>query len=176
MQVVLGYLVIGVLFTAIMLLTPLRKGQNPFVDEDSTGAMRYLMPLVILLIVVGGWPAFAWIRVRALVKPEPPSTFLQDVPDFAVTRDHLLTKSTIAAVEALETVVDPRGAVPTHPFGFLNARWQAFIKQLEPTDELWSFEAPWLNTIRVGYAIRRGGEIIAFFHSGWRLPAQRRPD
>ena len=88
--------------------------------------------------------------------------------EFAVELGHLHEALTVPQIEVREVVADPMGAVPTLPFGHLNAAWKTFLEGVRVNDELWSFAAPWQTTwgrkeIRTGYVVLRGGAPASHF-------------
>lgn len=50
------------------------------------------------------------------------------------------------------------------PFGNMTEKWREFVRQIEPGDELWSFETPEKMIVNktgaIGYAILRDGETV----------------
>lgn len=72
-------------------------------------------------------------------------------------------------MEAREFVHDPRGGVPTLPFGHLNAAWCRFADALPPGTKFCAFKAPpdahgYPRAQREGYAaIDRLGRVGAYF-------------
>jgi hypothetical protein len=75
--------------------------------------------------------------------------------------------------EAREMVIDPLGAVPTLPFGHLNAAWTEFTEELESGCELWSFRRHWVteyrNNVHEGYVALQSDKVGSHFVSGERL-------
>lgn len=76
----------------------------------------------------------------------------------------LQKKITIGEAEAEHTVSNrDLGPLPV-PFGFMNARWRAFVANMQAADELWTFssgEESWQHLCgRTGISLVRNGEII----------------
>lgn len=166
------YLAGGGVALALTFARAFRTRMNPFVEAEESGAQRYLIPALALTAIFLFWPVMLWMLIYDKLRPERRSSSLLDLDepaDFKVSPDQLRTRVSVATVEAHETVSDPLGAAPRQPFGFLNARWQEFLAAGGAEDELWSFEATWSGATRTGYARVRAGEVISFFHSGWRL-------
>jgi hypothetical protein len=79
---------------------------------------------------------------------------------FKVQRQHLLERLTVAQIEAREMVEDPLQAVPSLPFGHLNAVWCDLVAGLAQGDECWSFSLHWDGDwrgpeLRAGYVVWR---------------------
>lgn len=126
-----------------------------------------VVPVLAAVAVVVVWPAALYMKGKEIFGTK--SDFAPDEEQqFAVERGHLQERLTVAQIEAREVVADPLGAVPTLPFGHLNAAWRTFIANSDASDEVWSFTAPWQTTrgrreIRAGYVVVRGGDPAAHF-------------
>jgi hypothetical protein len=120
------------------------------------------------------WPVRLFNLLKArLTKPNPESkrlrTLFDDYPAFELKTQDLVERLTVEQIEQRELVDDPLHAVPPVPFGFLHESWQALRAQLQPGDELWSFDArrtvTWYGVNygerRTGYAIVRNGQPVA---------------
>lgn len=145
---------------------PTRKGILSRILNDVLG------PALLGLLVVPFWPVLFFFEMKSRFYGEASRSPLEE-PEFAVTRNDLLTQLSIQEIEQLEMVFDPLGAAPNVPFGHLNAAWKKFCEGLEPSDSLWSFTAPWTSAwgskdIRQGYVIVRGEEIGAHFITVWK--------
>ncbi len=145
---------------------PTRKGVWSRILND------FLGPALLGLLVAPFWPVllFFEMKMRFFDKADRSSS---EEPEFAVTRNDLLTQLSIQEIEQLEVVFDPLGAAPNVPFGHLNAAWKKFCEGMEPHDSLWSFTAQWASAwgskdIRQGYVIVRGEEIGAHFITVWK--------
>lgn len=170
------YLAVGALSTAVLLAKQARERGNPFITADYQGAARFLLPILALLAAVVGWPAVIWLGIKsAMPRAESTGADGWEFGEFTVRPYHLTSRASIEAIEAQELVVDPLGAAPQLPFGFLNDRWRALLQTREPGDELWTFEAPYMRTTRLGYALVRSGVITGFFRSGCRPDEQGPP-
>lgn len=145
---------------------PTRKGILSRILNDVLG------PTLLGLLVVPFWPVLFFFEMKSRFFGEASRSPLEE-PEFAVTRNDLLTQLSVQEIEQLEMVFDPLGAAPNVPFGHLNAAWKKFCEGLEPIDSLWSFTAPWTSAwgskdIRQGYVIVRGEEIGAHFITVWK--------
>ena len=102
---------------------------------------RVVIPAIVVPFVILVWPLAVFWKAKDIVEARRPR--VEQVPaEFTVTPSDLLTRTTVAAVEAFETVHDPLYAVPDLPFGHLHGAWENFIEGFEANDELWSFTAP----------------------------------
>ena len=131
---------------------------------------HYIGPIVVALTMPFFWPILLYFKAkevidRSRIGAEPAEQV------FAVTRADLRHRVTVDEVEMQEKVVDPMGAVPDCPFGFLNAEWVKFKSLLLPSDEIWSFSARWEQRrfveTRHGYAILRAKAVPHFLIAGW---------
>ena len=129
---------------------------------------RILLPFIGLIVTSIFWPFLLFLVAKEIIghftkKPLPDI----EANVFKVRQHHLREKFTLDEVEQREIVIDPLHAVPAVPFGHLNAAWEAFKKQMQPNDELWSFiaEEPESKTntiLREGYVIKRKRKLIGF--------------
>jgi hypothetical protein len=107
--------------------------------------------------------------------------------DMTILKDWLRSKVTVESVEALTHLDRIKGVVPFEftakdvvdkndwykQLTFKNdPKWEAFKKELQPTDELWYFECPsplgmvvQSNMGLKGYAIVRHGKIYQTLHT-----------
>lgn len=135
-----------------------------FVDE-------IILPVIGLLIAFFVWPfVVIWLiwekyktykyEHREKKKEEP----------FSVKKEDLIKKLSIKEIENKEMTSDPLKAAPDVPFGFLNKKWTIFIKNMNPSDEIWSFSSQWQsewgrNETYEGYVIVESGDIKTRFTS-----------
>ena len=130
--------------------------------SSSKSASDQLIVLAAAIAVVPVWPIVLFVQLWEMAKymADPPQRYVK----FKFSRHHLVRKVSVQEAEDLERVVDPLGAVPDLPFGFLNAAWQNFLDQLTPIDSLWILSATAMNGSRMekreGYAIVRFGWIM----------------
>lgn len=94
-------------------------------------------------------------------------------PVFAITRADLIEPVGLAQIERRERVVDPLGAVPDAPFGFLHPAWMKFRDGIGPDDTLWRFRSDWSSSEwwrerRSGYVAVRGDAIGPHFLCGFQ--------
>jgi hypothetical protein len=106
--------------------------------------MVLVQPLAHLMLVCG-WP-YAWTLMwRQRRQPTGVSEPPEAMPEFKVEPSHLRACWRVDEIEARERVSDPLGSAPSQPFGFLSAQWAAVVEDLQPSDELWTFSAQWLD-------------------------------
>ena len=131
---------------------------------------RLVIPAIAGVVIIAAWPlaiAFAIYFYRRKNDDEVAATSLE--PDhFTVKPSDLIERLTIEKVEETEIVQDPLQAVPPVPFGHLNRAWVNFKRQIQPDDEIWSFQARWGNyrspmAVRSGYASLRQGAVVTVF-------------
>ena len=129
---------------------------------------RLVVPVIAGVVIIAAWPlaiAFAIYFYRRKNAEEATATSFE--PDhFTVKPSDLIERLTIEKVENTEIVHDPLLAVPPVPFGHLNRAWLDFKRQIEPGDEIWSFQARWGNysspmAVRRGYASVRQGAVVS---------------
>jgi hypothetical protein len=122
-----------------------------------------ILPLVFTVVGVVGWPALIVYKVHDILAQR----LRRKRETFTVKRRDLIRQMTAQEIERVEQVVDPMGAVPPVPFGFLNPAWQRFTADLEPTHAIWSFSTQWMNGLRndtrAGYVLVRGRRIGMYF-------------
>lgn len=124
----------------------------------------------IALLIVG--------YVSVFEKPAPP--YNSNEPRFTCQKDSLIMQVEPLEVEAANYVADPLGRVPNTPFGHLHQGWINLLAQLEPTDQLWSFQTNgWPSKlddppkfskprgISSGFAIVRDKKVVAEFVCIW---------
>lgn len=145
-----------------------------------------LGPIAVLLIFVPLWPwilsvefNFPWQKFKfwsAEVESNVAVTWQDFEPGFEVAVADLLEKLSREAIELNERVDDPLHAVPDGPFGHLNKVWQAFVGNLEPDTELWSFSGRWETEYQdyqiKGYVARLGEKIGPHFVTSQRSMRQ----
>jgi hypothetical protein len=158
-----GYLGIGVLVLSGLLLKARFNPQKE--DLSFYGSRRMSWSLSDVMLFALGvliWPFFVY-----LVSQNAPEYGSSEEQKFAVIHEDLLSEMSISEIEQQEKVFDPLGAVPDLPFGHLNAAWEKFLKQVQPTDRLWSFSTQWSqwgsSELRQGYVVVRGEEIGPYF-------------
>ena len=125
-----------------------------------------VMPLAALAVVVA-WPLALWLLFNDRMRDRRMASRATETENqaFTPTREHLIERMTLEAVEAHERVTDPLGAAPDVPFGHLNPLWRAFADHIETGDELWGFQAPNVSDwgfvqIHRGYARLRNGQVL----------------
>jgi len=124
-----------------------------------------IVPTLSGLLVIVIWPFAIYVFINTLrnrIKDEADEFLVK--PEFAVEKTHLVKQTSLQEIEANELIFDPLGAVPSVPFGHLNASWQQFIANMESGDTLWTFSALWKAEwgrpeTRQGYAIVRDATI-----------------
>jgi len=121
---------------------------------------HYVGPPIVAGIGLFVWPAIVYMKIQEMRKGESGAGYVE--PVFSVGKDDLLAKQTIEQIESAEIISDPLGAAPALPFGHLHQCWLAFLAQMLPDDELWSFQSTWdvpwsEKEIRYGYVLVRAG-------------------
>jgi hypothetical protein len=179
------YLGIGaVLLTIIFISHQLAKSGNEKEIADLVNAFdprrdrwwwkpvnNVVVPTLAALMVVVAWPIAIYWKAKEMIDARRP--VIETPPrKFAVIKEHLLERWTIAEIEAAEVVLDPLGAAPRIPFGHLNPAWETFKQSILDDDQLWSFSAPWetkwgRDEVRDGYVALRGETIGPHFLTRW---------
>jgi hypothetical protein len=176
-----GYLGIGAVFLAVIFishqLTESRDVANiaDLIQAADSRAGRWwwkplnnvVVPVLAALMVLTVWPIAIYWKARDMIaarRPKPDDSR----KEFAVTKDHLQKRFTVAEIEVAEIVVDPLGAAPRIPFGHLNPAWETFKQSILADDQLWSFSASWKtewgqSEVRDGYVVIRGETIGPHF-------------
>jgi hypothetical protein len=132
---------------------------------------KVIVPILAAIMILAVWPVAIYWKVKEMIdarqvkEEEPPK-------EFAITRDHLLKRWSVAEIETAEIVSDPLGAAPRQPFGHLNPAWETFKQSIGDGDLLWSFSAPWTsdwgrNEVRDGYVVLRDEAIGPHFLTRW---------
>ena len=167
------YILIGLLLAGVMLavlakeiwvnLSEKTKGPVP------TKALQSYALIVVVTTVL--WPLFVpfmlyekWSSWRNGKQQRSEERI------FAPTSADLLTRLSVAEIEAIEMILDPFGAAPQLPFGHLNKAWRSFLANLPSGAELWSYAVVWENRWRAqeqreGYVTVVSGEIGIFFET-----------
>lgn len=180
MSYLLVYPGIGLMVLLYVLLKP--TDRDDFSIDNSIWPGRsadwldwLLFPVFLLamaLLFVFGLAVWPYILYRQ-INPHPKPVY-SEPPPFSVLQEHLQPfLISVAEVEAWERVIDPLGAAPDRPFGFLNPQWQAFRSELQDGDILLPFHAvdhsDYWQTIREGYV--QAGENTPgrfFITAEWR--------
>lgn len=115
------------------------------------------------------WPLLLILQVKEKLN-ENKVAEEEEKSKFHIEFKDLIQKFDRNDIESKEIVSDPLEAVPPLPFGHLHKAWLTYCKQIEETDELWSFSANWTNlwgtTERIqGYAVVRRGAIGPYFQT-----------
>ena len=123
--------------------------------------------IYILCIII--WPAIIVMFIFTIYN-EHKQKEVTKLEQFSLKITDLIEKVDKQEIEKREIVHDPLNAVPTIPFGHLNSAWMSFSEQLDPQDELWTFDllwsSPWGTKERfTGYASVRNEEINMIFHT-----------
>lgn len=131
---------------------------------------NFVFPLIVAVTMPFAWPILIYMKAKEIASQRS-GTIEPEEKVFAVTRAHLVRRTSIEEAEKQETVVDPLEAVPDLPFGFLNRQWEHFKAHILPGDQLWSFSARWEQPrfveTRQGYAILRANAVPKYFIAGW---------
>lgn len=183
----IAYLALGAVVLGTVLISHRRANppQSDFVREmleavdPERATWRYkllhrlVVPTLAGALMLVAWPAAVFIKVREMVAPKPVEPEPEPA-EFCVTREHLLRETTVAEIENEEIVSDPLGAVPSLPFGHLNAAWARFKSGLAPGDAVWRFSARWDEgwgkpEVREGYVIVRSDGVGAYLVTERRI-------
>ena len=183
MKIVIGYLGVGVVFLAVMLIRmQIEKRRNGPSVSDMLSEMRakeslkarfvedLLLPVLTGLMIVIVWPAVMVFVIKESLS-DAKRRKQEEAAKFRVTEDDLIEKLSIEDIESRERVEDPLGAVSDAPFGHLNSAWESFKDDLSVDSELWSFEAVREDYegephSTLGYASRKGDETVSYFKTG----------
>jgi len=133
---------------------------------------------VILFCLI--WPIALVIAAHATFIDTPAPHYNSDEPSFTCQKDSLIKQVNPLEVEEASYISDPLGRVPNLPFGHLHQGWINLLAQLEPTDQLWSFqtkgeaidpgELPKYvkpRNAKSGFAIVRDKKVVAEFICCW---------
>jgi hypothetical protein len=125
---------------------------------------RVLAPVLTVIAMVLFWPAAWWMKCAELVNERRLAREREEAI-FKVKPQHLLERLTVEEIEAREMVQDPLNAVPKVPFGHLNSVWLELKSEMQPGDELWSFNATWPGPVgspelRLGYVLWQGRKPV----------------
>lgn len=186
----LVYIGIGVVVLGVMLSGYWRERPSNWarvmkeeIEPERRSFLRYgllggiLAPVLAAMAVVIAWPGAmaytGWSRLKNLIQQsdetDEKTICARDealrARRWKVLPAHLKKRVTPESVVAEEKVVDPLGAAPNVPFGFLLVRWVDFMGYWKEGDELWIFEVPPVDFdyARRGYAIVRRGVPVASF-------------
>jgi len=125
----IGVAVLAVVFGAHRLtkkdetesLSDLLDAVNPDRKKLSYRIMNnFVVPALAAVAVLVVWPAAIYMKGKEIFGKKSDSA-LDEEREFAVERYHLQERLTVEQIEAREVVADPLCAVPTLPFGHLNA-------------------------------------------------------
>lgn len=120
-------------------------------------------PPILVFLGILAWPALLVAQVHNFLAERA----RRRNETFTVRQSDLVRQMTVQEIESFEQVVDPMGAVPPVPFGFLNPAWRRFIADIEPSDRIWLFSTYWMNgwrkECRTGYVIKSGRKIRRHF-------------
>ncbi len=181
MNYLYAYLALGVLVLLVLLIDNRRSdsarlaGSSPIMDalhpERKTLRYRILSGLVAPALTAVGvmllWPFGLAMKLQDMAKQRD-RVKREEADTFKLKPSDLLERMSLADIAHRELVYDPLGAAPQVPFGHAHAAWQKFTDTLQPGDEIWRFSAQ--RTLssgsqehRLGYAIKRQGQIGAYF-------------
>jgi len=91
------------------------------------------------VILVVAWP-LVWVSGAMILRDHILSNSHDLRTRFVVKHKHLKSHCQAATVEKNNLIKDPLVAVPSLPFGHLNAVWTQFLAKQPAGAELWSFE------------------------------------
>jgi hypothetical protein len=125
----------------------------------------FLFPLFIAGVMVV-WPYALYNQYDAKRKADA----REQAEKLSISRPNLIKHLSMEEIEILERVDDPCSAVPSLPFGHLNAAWEKFKCNIQEGDEVWSFSAIWNHSWGKqecqGYALLRGNEVMHHYLTG----------
>ena len=181
MNYLYAYLALGVLVLLVLLIENRRSGSilltgssvtlDALHPERKTRRYRILSglvaPVLSAVAVVLIWPIGVLVQLQYMAEQRDDAKREED-NTFKLKPSDLLERMSLADIAQRELVYDPLGAAPQVPFGHAHAAWQKFTDALQPGDEIWRFSAQrtlsWgSQEHRRGYAIKRQGQIGAFF-------------
>jgi hypothetical protein len=152
-------------------------------EKEKTLADRIKKSIVwvgSVLLFCLAWPVAVMVGLYALFFDKQTPSYRSDEPRFICQKDSLIKQVNPIEVEAASFVVDPLGRVPNVPFGHLYQGWINLLAQLEPMDQLWSFQtkggaidpddSPKYSkprNVKSGLAIVRDKKVVAEFICGW---------
>jgi hypothetical protein len=126
------------------------------------------------------WPVILLILLVMLIKGPDSHRDPEPEDKFDCKLHSLRRKVTPVIAEAEAIIVDPKGRVPSKPFGHLHEGWKKFLNQGEPGDDLWTFtlegeapyrpaDVPWTQRDgrKEGFAWVRDGKVKAEFLIEW---------
>jgi hypothetical protein len=171
MTLLVVYGAIGVCYLVLILVGDRNESADAFnlaLGIDNRPVLKVLLPLLAGAMVVAVWPLGIFWQLRDVLRQRA-----NRPRKFAVTRKDLIQKISVAEVEQLERVIDPLGAVPDVPFGFLNPAWLAFKAKLGSSQAVWAFSTQWNQNHameeRSGYVARRWGRLGPYMLTARRL-------
>lgn len=154
-------------------------GEFPKPELSRSEKLReQVMNAAIVVCAVLFWP----IALAAIVYDHlfPHGLRERPMPRFDCQVHHLRRRVTPAQAEAEAIITDPKGRVPSKPFGHLYDGWKRFVALGESRDELWIFkilgepyhqesQTPWrrMTGQKEGFAWVRGGKVRAEFFTQW---------
>lgn len=103
---------------------------------------QVILPAAGFLIASLSWPLLLYYwnadRLKKLRREHR-----EEETRFRIRQSDLVTRCSVQAVESVEKIQDPLGAVPDLPFGHLNAAWIRFLETKPEGADLWSFATKW---------------------------------
>ncbi len=178
------YLCLGGLTFGLLIVWDQKVSEFTFSMPAENWLLGLLEKIVVRgiagVLVITFWPIALFLQIREILayRANPPSPSTPTRPwkvfkKFAITRNDLGEQLTVQEIEERERVIDPMGAVPDVPFGFLNSAWLRFMAKVKPRDFIWAFSKQWMNRNwqqeqRSGYVILRRKRIGPFFLATFR--------
>ncbi|CAN1504690.1 hypothetical protein MCEGE14_00612 [Burkholderiaceae bacterium] len=160
----------GSLTDALKSLNPSRQRFWYRVLED------VVVPGLAFILVWLVWPVALVLKFFEMFKKkdaEANSERLAKAKEFVLTEEALIREMTVAEIEKANMVMDPLGAAPNLPFGYLNAVWIEFREGLGVGETLHLFESvgpnAFIKQLIWGYAVCKEGRVERFMTAGWRL-------
>ena len=173
------YLLFGFMMVFLILTTSGYSKISEFVKLEKNFKQNILdieyifknfIEFLVFVSIAIFWPIYIFIQIyNFFYEKRLKKISRQNWYRFELKMSDLIERVPKAEIEKREIVYDPLGAAPSIPFGHLNFAWIEFCSQLDPIDEIWSFDlfwdAPWGDQEHYsGYAAVRNDDIINIFH------------
>lgn len=149
----------------------------------SLSLLQALKVTCFICLILMIWPIAIAVAIKEVLFPAKNEFRLMPEDYFTCKKNHLLKMVNPQDVEKQAVVFDPKGRVPSVPFGHLYPGWIRLLGQLEHGDSLWAFKKPGQKPPRAddkgslqwsvprgavsGYAVVRSGKVKAEFLTEW---------
>ena len=153
-----AYLIIGALVLAVVYLhhrmtsEPESKSFSEILDATNPDRKKlhyrilnnFVVPLLAATLMVIAWPSIPFMKYMDAREKKNREKRIEEAV-FKIRLSDLKELLSIEQIEVREIVKDPLGAVPDEPFGHFSRTWKKFVSELQPLDEIHSFETIWKN-------------------------------